>query len=470
MKFKAGNVEHVLNGECTQVLEMVSGKQLNKMVHKIHQLAFMQLLVQEESSLLKGLPPKRAYDHKIVLKEGSQPINIRPYKYATLQKDAIEKIIQEMLDAGVIQHSTSPYSSPVVSLGEFKQIQQKSKLLSNGQSLEHLSSSEHYGHSARPLTDLLKKEAFHWTKQAQEAFELLKAVLIKTPVLALPDYSKVFIVKTDASGGELQVNPASHTTYTYYSGQLRMKGKFVATAKRISAMLYWPGLWKSVRNDIRSCEVRQKYKYENMALSGLLQPLPVPQGLFTDLTIDFIEGLPRSRGNSVIFVVVDRLTKFSHFFRLAYPYTAQRVAQVFMNGVFKLHGDSSIAAVDIELRNHEDHIRLLKHYLNRACHRMQQQADKYRTDCEFAIVIDQVGKVAYKLQLPSDALIHNVFHVSLLKHATASVVASQSLPPISQYAAVQPQAILDRHMVKRGNAAATQLLVHWQNCSPADAT
>ena len=149
MKFKAGNVEHVLNGECTQVLEMVSGKQLNKMVHKTHQLASMQLLVQEESSLLqvhsqyaisaslsnewpelqqllhnfedvfaepKGLPPKRAHDHKIVLKEGSQPINIRPYKYATLQKDAIEKIIQEMLDAGVIQHSTSPYSSPVVSV------------------------------------------------------------------------------------------------------------------------------------------------------------------------------------------------------------------------------------------------------------------------------------------------------------------------------------------------------------------
>ena len=52
-------------------------------------------------------------------------------------------------------------------------------------------------------------------------------------------------------------------------------------------------------------------------------------------------------------------------------------------------------------------------------------------------MIDRVGKVAYKLQLPSNALIHNVFHVSLLKPANASVVTSQFLPPMSQYAAVQ---------------------------------
>lgn len=41
-------------------------------------------------------------------------MNIRPYKHSILQKDAIEKMVQEMLDNGTIQHSVSPYSSPVV--------------------------------------------------------------------------------------------------------------------------------------------------------------------------------------------------------------------------------------------------------------------------------------------------------------------------------------------------------------------
>ncbi|KAF2282263.1 hypothetical protein GH714_043906 [Hevea brasiliensis] len=48
----------------------------------------------------KTLPPKRVHDHRIVLKAGSSPINIRPYKYAAEQKDAIEDMIAEMLKAG----------------------------------------------------------------------------------------------------------------------------------------------------------------------------------------------------------------------------------------------------------------------------------------------------------------------------------------------------------------------------------
>ena len=61
-----------------------------------------------------GLPPLRAHDHAIPLKEGSQPINLRPYRHTGLQKDIVEKIVTEMLDSGIIQHNTSPFASPVV--------------------------------------------------------------------------------------------------------------------------------------------------------------------------------------------------------------------------------------------------------------------------------------------------------------------------------------------------------------------
>jgi hypothetical protein len=61
------------------------------------------------------LPPSRGeHDHHIPLLLGSHPPNVRPYKYPFAQKNEIEKIVQELLEAGVIHPSTSPYSSPVV--------------------------------------------------------------------------------------------------------------------------------------------------------------------------------------------------------------------------------------------------------------------------------------------------------------------------------------------------------------------
>lgn len=54
--------------------------------------------------------------------------------------------------------------------------------------------------------------------------------------------------------------------------------------------------------------------------------------------MDFNDGLPTSFDKSVIFVVVDRLSKAAHFMALSHPYTATYVAQIFLDNVFKLHG------------------------------------------------------------------------------------------------------------------------------------
>ena len=54
--------------------------------------------------------------------------------------------------------------------------------------------------------------------------------------------------------------------------------------------------------------------------------------------MDFVEGLPKSKGKFVIMVVVEQMTKYSHFLPLAHPYSAETVAQLFYEQVFRLHG------------------------------------------------------------------------------------------------------------------------------------
>ncbi|XP_043687461.1 uncharacterized mitochondrial protein AtMg00860-like [Telopea speciosissima] len=57
-----------------------------------------------------------------------------------------------------------------------------------------------YAHLAAPLTDLLKKGAYQWSAEAQEAFSQLQQAMTGAPVLALPNFSLPFTIEADASG------------------------------------------------------------------------------------------------------------------------------------------------------------------------------------------------------------------------------------------------------------------------------
>jgi hypothetical protein len=65
-------------------------------------------------SKTQGLPPKRSVAHAIDLIPGAPPFRLRPYRYTSQKKDQIEKQIQEMLNSGIVQQSSSSLASPVL--------------------------------------------------------------------------------------------------------------------------------------------------------------------------------------------------------------------------------------------------------------------------------------------------------------------------------------------------------------------
>ena len=111
-----------------------------------------------------------------------------------------------------------------------------------------------------------------------------------------------------------------------------------ATYHRVNNMFAWKGLKGDVVNFVQQCGMCQHAKHSHTHPAVLLQTLPVPEGVWRDISMDFVEGLPKVDGYSVILVVVDRFTKYAHFMALKHPYTALSVARVLYDQVIKLHG------------------------------------------------------------------------------------------------------------------------------------
>jgi len=379
------------------------------------------------------------------------------------------------------------------------------------------------------------------------------------------------------------------------------------TLHRLRASFYHSRLHQMVRNFVRGCPVCQRNKTEHLHSAGLLQPLPVPTSIWSDIAMDFVEGFPRVGGKSVILTIVDRFSKMAHFVALSHPYSAQSVARAFFDNIIRLYGfpcsivsdrdtvftshfweelfklagvkllrssafhpqtdgqsevtnriivmylrclagdrprswlqwlpwaefcfntsyqsalrstpfevvygrapptlmsytpgTARVAAVGRQLQDRDTFLTEIRERLILAQDTMREHHNKKRRDVEFAVgewvllrlhqrtavgitaaspsklaaryfgpyqVVERLGAVAYRLQLPPKARIHDVFHVALLKKFVGvPPAAPMPLPAIFRGRVVPTPTKVVRARLNRGR---WELLVQWEGLPAADAT
>ena len=106
----------------------------------------------------------------------------------------------------------------------------------------------------------------------------------------------------------------------------------------IRQRFWWLSMEKEVGEYVAACPVCARNKNLRRPPSGLLQPLPVPHRPWSDISLDFVTGLPPSEGNTTILTVVDRFSKMVHFIPMPKLPSAKGTAEAVLLHVFRIHG------------------------------------------------------------------------------------------------------------------------------------
>lgn len=189
------------------------------------------------------------------------------------------------------------------------------------------------GHPTPDVWEMLKRETMNTT----DLLEIQSALQHGTadPAISMVDgliyfHRRVYVSRDSEAKAAL--------LFEHHASPIAGHPGIERTFRRLAASFYWKGMRKDVKRFVDSCFDCQTTKYSTQRPAGLLQPLPIPAKVWEDVSMDFITGLPPSRGHTGVMVVVDRLSKYAHFALLPVRYNALKIANLFIETVVKHHG------------------------------------------------------------------------------------------------------------------------------------
>ncbi|KAK1648968.1 hypothetical protein QYE76_066773 [Lolium multiflorum] len=152
-------------------------------------------------------------------------------------------------------------------------------------------------------------------------FYLHDGYLFKANKICIPESSLRKLLLQESHGGGLMGHFGREKTYAM-----------------LSTHYYWPRMYRDVERLCRRCTTCLQAKSTSNPY-GLYMPLPIPYAPWSDISMDFVLGLPRTKhGHDSIFVVVDRFSKMAHFIPCHKSDDASHIASLFFREVVRLHG------------------------------------------------------------------------------------------------------------------------------------
>ncbi|KAL0285964.1 UNVERIFIED_CONTAM: Transposon Ty3-G Gag-Pol polyprotein [Sesamum calycinum] len=128
------------------------------------------------------------------------------------------------------------------------------------------------------------------------------------------------------------MHEAHYAPYAMHPGSTKMY-------RDLRPYYWWPTMKKDVAEFVARCLTCQQVKAEHQAPAGKLHPLTIPEWKWEKITMDFIVGLPRTfRKHDAIWVVVDRLTKSAHFLPIRQNDSLDKLAELYVSEIVRLHG------------------------------------------------------------------------------------------------------------------------------------
>ncbi|KAA0047116.1 reverse transcriptase [Cucumis melo var. makuwa] len=294
----------------------------------------------------------------------------------------------------------------------------------------------------------------------------------------------------------------------------------------LKRVYWWRNMKREVAKFVSKCLVCQQVKAPRQKPAGLLQPLSVPEWKWENVSMDFIIGLPRTlRGFTVIWVVVDILTKSAHFVLGKSTYAASKWAQLYMSEIVRLHGvpvsivsdrDAGFTSkfwkgLQTAMSTRLDFSTTFHPQTNGQTERLNQVLEDMLRACALEFpdprfagvflkvapmkgvlrferrgklsprfvgpfeILERIGHVAYRLALPpSLSTVHDVFHVCMLRKYVLDPSHVVDYEPLEidenlSYTE-QPVEVLAREVKMLRNREIPLVKVLWRNHPVEEAT